>query len=51
MRLFETKNLEFWRRGALPLKQWDRGGSPLDATYSARASRLDSTAYGAGPPT
>jgi len=32
-------NLKFWRRGALaPFPQWDRGGSPSDATYSALAS-------------
>jgi len=37
IRLFQIKNLKFWRRGHCPLPQRDRGGSPSNPTYSSRA--------------
>ena len=39
IRLFKIKYLQFWRRGHCPLPQRDdRGESPPNSTYSARAS-------------
>ena len=39
IRLFKIKSLKFWRRGHCPLPQRDdRGESPPNSTYSARAS-------------
>jgi len=34
---FKIKNLKFWRRGALPPPQRDRGGTFSSATYSTPA--------------
>jgi len=42
-RLFEIKHLNFWKRGTAS-PQWEWGGSPPNATYSARASIRPPTA-------